>query len=153
MATERRPRRNLYDRLRPLRRLVRPIEAAQVRRLGKSLLSIAFRTPVLVLHSTGRLSGIVRSTTLAFHRLDDESLVLVGGADGQARTPDWVANPPGQLGRRHLRRPESRQRPCPGAQWSRTRGHAAGAPEGLAQIDTYEKRAGRDVPVFRPVPT
>lgn len=41
MATERRPRRNLYDRLRPLRRLVRPIEAAQVRRLGKSLLSIA----------------------------------------------------------------------------------------------------------------
>lgn len=36
--------------------------------------------------------GMVRGTTLAFHRPSDGSLVVVGGAGGQARTPDWVAN-------------------------------------------------------------
>jgi deazaflavin-dependent oxidoreductase (nitroreductase family) len=153
MDTGRRPRRNLYDRLRPLRRLVRPIEAAQVRRLGKSLLSIAFRTPVLVLHSTGRRSGIIRRTTLAFHRLDDESLVVVGGAGGQARTPDWVANLRANsdatisVDRKVLK---VRAHELSGAKredmWRELR-------KVWPQIDTYQKRAGREVPVFRLVPT
>lgn len=83
--------RNGYDRLRPVRRFARPFEAAQVRRFGRSLLSVSFRTPVLVLHTTGRRSGRPRRTTLAFKRSEDGSLVVVGGAGGQARLPDWVA--------------------------------------------------------------
>jgi deazaflavin-dependent oxidoreductase (nitroreductase family) len=153
VAANRRSQRNLYDRLRPLRRLARPIEATQVRLLGKSVLSIAFRTQVLVLHSTGRRSGIVRSTTLAFHRLNDQSLVLVGGAGGQARTPDWVAN--------------LRANSCAAVSVDRTlvevqAEELTGADREemwrdlrkvWPQIDTYEKRGGRDVPVFRLVAT
>lgn len=153
MDAGRRPRRNPFDRLRPLRRLVRPIEAAQVRRLGKSLLSVAFRTPVLVLHCTGRRSGVVRRTTLAFHRLDDESLVIVGGAGGQARTPDWVANL-----RASSRAVVSVDRKLVKVRAEELKGAER---EGMwrevqkvwPQIHTYERRAGREIPVFRLVPT
>ncbi|HAS10629.1 MAG TPA: hypothetical protein DCS55_08965 [Acidimicrobiaceae bacterium] len=87
-----RARRNAMDRLRPIRRALRGVEAAQVRRFGRSALSTLFRTPVLVLETTGRRSGRQRQTALAFHRRPDGDLVIVGGAGGQRRTPDWVAN-------------------------------------------------------------
>lgn len=80
------------DRLRVLRRAARGVEAAQVKRLGGSLLSLLFRTPVLVLATTGRRTGRKRETTLAYLRLEDDRLLVVGGAGGQSRTPDWVAN-------------------------------------------------------------
>lgn len=73
-------------------RLLRPVEVAQVRRFGRSALSVLFGTPVLVLATTGRRSGHRHETTLAYLRLDDERLLVVGGAAGQTRTPDWVAN-------------------------------------------------------------
>ena len=153
MTREGGARRNLQDRLRPLRRLARPVEAAQVRWFGKSLLSAAFRTEVLLLHSTGRKTGTVRSTTLAFHRLEDGSLVVVGGGGGQVRVPDWVAN--------------LRARPCAAVTADRRRvdvraEELAGAARTemwrevravWPQVDVYERRAGRDVPVFRLIPT
>jgi deazaflavin-dependent oxidoreductase (nitroreductase family) len=84
--------RNAFDRLRLLRRIARPLETAQIRWAGRSALSLAVRTPVLVLHTTGRRSGAQRSTRLAVERDGDGSLLVVGGAGGQARLPDWVAN-------------------------------------------------------------
>lgn len=75
-----------------LRRLVNRLEVAQVRHFGQSVLSAAFRTPVLVLTTTGRVSGHKRDTTLAYLPMADGSLLVVGGAAGQKRVPDWVAN-------------------------------------------------------------
>jgi deazaflavin-dependent oxidoreductase (nitroreductase family) len=120
----------------------------QVRLFGRSLLAALFRTPVLVLHSTGRRTGTVRSTTLACHRLADGSFVVVGGAGGQARTPDWVAN--------------LRADPCAAVTVDRTRLRVravelTGSDRAemwrevgrvWPQIDAYERRAGREVPVF-----
>jgi hypothetical protein len=46
--------RRLARALRSLRRAARVLEAAQVRRFGRSAVSVLFRTPVLVLETTGR---------------------------------------------------------------------------------------------------
>lgn len=141
--------RNVFDRVRVVRRAVRPIEAAQVRHFGRSILSLAFRTSVLLLHTTGRTSGVARTTTLAYHEDTDGSLLIVGGAGGQARIPDWVAN----------------LRANPRASVTLDKQRCAVLANELGgqdrsdvwqrlsvpwpRIDTYERRAGRPVPVFR----
>lgn len=88
--------RGIADRLRPVRRWAAPVEAAEIRWFGRSILSTTFRTPALVLETTGRRSGLRRRTPLACHRLDgDGGLVryaVVAGAGGQTAIPDWVAN-------------------------------------------------------------
>lgn len=120
-----------------------------MRWFGRSAMSLAFRTPVLVLHTTGRRSGRERSTPLAYHRDGDGSLLVVGGAGGQARTPDWVAN--------------LRAEPSAAVTVDRRRSsitavelvgdeHAATWPrleQVWPQIASYARRAGRPVPVFR----
>ena len=83
---------NVFDRLRGARRVAAPVEVAFVERFGRSPLSVVFRTPVLVLHSVGRRSGQERSTAIAYDRDTDGSLLIAGGAGGQTRLPDWVAN-------------------------------------------------------------
>jgi deazaflavin-dependent oxidoreductase (nitroreductase family) len=141
--------RNVFDRLRPVRRALGPVEAAQVRRFGGSVLSLAFRTPVLLLHTTGRTTGAERTTTLAHHEDADGSLLIVGGAGGQVRIPDWVAN--------------LRAAPRAAVTLDRRRvevtAHELGGDERATvwqrltavwpRIDAYERRAGRPVPVFR----
>ncbi len=127
---------------------MRPVEDLQVRLFGRSLLSTLFRTPALVLHTTGRRSGTERSTTLAFH-VDGDDVIVVGGAGGQARIPDWVAN--------------LRHEPKAAVTIDRVR-LAVTATEVTGddrdelwdelsaiwpRIVVYEKRAGRRVPVFR----
>ena len=141
--------RNVYDRLRTVRRAVRPIEAAQTRRLGRSLLSLAFRTPVLVLHTTGRRSGRERTTTLAYHEDADGSLLVVGGAGGQSRIPDWVSNL-----RASPRAAVTLDRQRFDVVGTEIAGHERQSiwPQLAAvwpQIDAYERRARRPVPVFR----
>jgi deazaflavin-dependent oxidoreductase (nitroreductase family) len=140
------PRPNLADRLRPLRRLAQPFEAAETRWFGRSVLSVLFRQPVLVLETRGRRSGRARRTTLAYREVDGV-LVVVGGAGGQRRTPDWVANlradPAVQVTRRWRTAPmvaeellgDARQ-----AMWDRL------LPQ-LPMIATYERRAGHPIPV------
>ena len=143
------PGRRLVDRLWWLRRILQPLEVAQVRWLGASALSVAFRTPVLVLHTTGRRSGRERSTVLAVHEDPDGSLLVVGGAGGQARTPDWVANlradPVAEVTYRRRRSPA----------WAE---ELAGEQRDEAwrrlvvvwpRSDRYQHRAGRPVPVVR----
>ena len=143
------PRRSWADRIRPLRRLVGPIESAQVRRFGRSGLSVIFRTPVLVLETVGRRTGATRSTPLAYHRCGDGSLVLVAGAGGQTQLPDWVAN---------LRaNPDvivviDRTRVALQAVELRGADHDSMWTEisrVSSRIDVYARRAGRRAPVFR----
>lgn len=131
------------------RRLVATIEVAQIRRFGRSLLSVAFSTRVLVLHSTGRRSGLERCTALAVHQDADATLLVVGGAGGQQRTPDWVANLRANpnaavtLDRRHFAVEALELR---GAERSAVWADLAGI---WPRIDNYQRRAGRTVPVFR----
>ena len=140
---------NIYDRVQPLRRLAQPLEVAQIRRFGRSLFSVVFRTRVLLLHTTGRRSGQERTTALAFHEEDDGSLIVVGGANGQTRMPDWVFNlraqPDVAVTVRRQRcsvyaeelvgKQRSRRWPTLVERWPR--------------VEVYERRAGRPVPVFR----
>lgn len=137
------------DRLRPIRRVLRGIEAAQVRWFGRSLLSTLFRTKVLVLETVGRRSGQPRQTALAYHRLRDGDLVIVGGAGGQRRIPDWVANvrtnPDVHVVVERVRRPMTAVELVGDERaivWSEVR-------QVWPQIGTYEQRAGRPVPVLR----
>ena len=142
-------RRNLGDRLRPLRRLTGPVEAAEVRRFGRSVLSVLYRTPVLVVETTGRRSGRTRRTTLAYHRHEDGSLLVVAGAGGQTRTPDWVHNlrsePRCAVIVDRVRR-EVVATELTGDErtsvWSELQ-------TVFPRIDQYQRQAGRPVPVFR----
>lgn len=137
------------DRLRPLWRVAGAVEAAQVRRFGRSALSMAFRTPVLVLETTGRKTGLARRTTVAYERADGGDLLVAGGAGGQKRVPDWVANLRAEpvatatIDRSAVR---VRARELAGeereATWRELR-------QRWPRIDRYEERAGRPVPVFR----
>jgi len=133
--------------------VVRPVEAVQVRWFGRSALSAAFRTPVLVLHTTGRRSGRERSTPLAYHQGDDGSLLVVGGAGGQARIPDWVANlraEPRAAVTLDRRRAAVKAVELDGDErsvvWPRLE-------QVWPQIAAYQRRAGRPIPVFRLTPT
>lgn len=144
------PRRDhAADLLRPVRRALRDAEVAQVERFGRSLLSVLFRTPVLVLVTTGRRTGRQRRTALAHLRLDDGDLLVVGGAGGQRRVPDWVANLRAEpravvvvdrVGRAVVARElEGDER---ARAWDLAR-------RAWPRVDVYERRAGRPVPVFR----
>jgi hypothetical protein len=96
--------RNAFDRMRAIRRALRPIEAAQVRCFGRSVLSLAFRTPVLLLHTTGRTSGVDRTTTLAYDVAEPitartyearscgmRGLLSAGGSSGSAEPVEELA--------------------------------------------------------------
>lgn len=160
--TGRGARRVRADRFRGIRRLARPIEVAQIRLLGASAVSLVARTPVLVLHTTGRTSGRTRTTPLAY-RADDRdqeesgsrggSLLVVGGAGGQAAVPDWVANlraQPQAAVTVHRRQFAVRADELRGEE------RADAWPELVAtwpRIEGYEQRAGRPIPVFRLTPT
>jgi deazaflavin-dependent oxidoreductase (nitroreductase family) len=140
------------DRLRPVRRLTAGLEATQVKRLGRSGLSLVARTPVLVLETTGRKSGRRRETTLAYLALDGEQLLVVGGAGGQTRLPDWVANlradPTVAVTLNRVRRPMDAHE-LDGAEreaaWAK-------ALDAWPRVESYESRAGRPVPVVRLTP-
>lgn len=140
--------RNLVDLLRPVRRWLARTETAQVRRFGRSILSTVYGADVLVLHTTGRRSGAERATTLAYTHLGDE-LVVVGGAGGQRRVPDWVANlraePAAAVTSKGERR-DVRAVEVTGEERAAIRPELARI---WPRIDRYEQRAGRPVPVFR----
>jgi deazaflavin-dependent oxidoreductase (nitroreductase family) len=143
---------NVMDRLRVVRRAARGIEAAQVKRFGASVLSLIFRTSVLVLATTGRRTGRERETTLAYLRLEDDHLLVVGGAGGQSRVPDWVANlrqdPVVTVTvdrRRRLMQATELEGQEREIAWER-------ALDEWPQIARYESRAGRPVPVVRLTP-
>jgi deazaflavin-dependent oxidoreductase (nitroreductase family) len=140
--------RNLADRLRPLRKVVGPIEAAEIRRFGRSGLSLVFRTPVLVLETTGRRSGRRRRTPLAFHR-DGDDLLVVGGAGGQTATADWVHNLRADPDATAI--VDRERRPVRALELAGTERESAWATLVAVwpRVAAYERRAGRPVPVIR----
>ena len=50
--------------------------------------------PVLLLTTTGRRSGRLRTTPLTYFEVGDE-LLIVGSNGGEDRAPAWYAEPPG----------------------------------------------------------
>ncbi len=132
------------------------IEAAQIERVGRSIVSTLYRTPVLVLITTGRHTAQERRTPLAYLAepangtgMGDADLIIVGGAAGQRRTPDWVAN----LRRRPNAEVVVGRERVP-VQAIEVSGAARDAlwPTLVARsprIARYEELAGRTVPVFR----
>lgn len=136
--------------VRSVRRLAARVEVFQVERFGRSLVSVLFRTPVLVLHTTGRRTGTVRLTPLAFAptRRPRHSFLVVGGAGGQARVPDWVANL-----RADARAAVTVDRERLAVRAVELEGDERDETWAVLRrrwprIDTYERRAGRPVPVF-----
>src|SRR5690606_34182599 len=90
---------------------------------------------------------------LAYLRDHDGSLLVVGGAGGQARLPDWVANlraDPNAAVTVERRRTAVTAAELVGeersAVWPRLE-------QEWPQIVSYQRRAGRPVPVFRLTPT
>jgi F420H(2)-dependent quinone reductase len=143
----------LADRLRPVRRIVGRVEAAQVRRFGRSGTSLVWRVPVLVVETTGRRTGRRRSTPLAFVDLGDGTLLLAGGAGGQTATPDWVANlraePSCQVVLRRRRSPMTATELEGTARDDAWRRVVAATPN----VERYAERSGRHVPLFLLRPT
>jgi deazaflavin-dependent oxidoreductase (nitroreductase family) len=140
------------DRIRVVRRLTSGIEATQVKRFGRSGLSLLARTPVLVLETTGRKSGRRRETTLAYLPLDCDQLLVVGGAGGQTRLPDWVANV--RANPTVMVTVNRTRRPMHAVELRGTERETAWK-QALAewpQIASYESKAGRPVPVVRLAP-
>lgn len=75
-----------------LKHLLNRIEVAAVLRLGASPVSAVARIEPVVVFTRGRRSGRVRSTVLAVHHEPGGTMLIVGGAGGQDRSPDWVEN-------------------------------------------------------------
>jgi deazaflavin-dependent oxidoreductase (nitroreductase family) len=127
-------------------------EVAQIERWGTSVVGLAARTPVLVLETTGRATGRRRRTPLAWAPRVGGGWLVVGGAAGQRRTPDWVANLRADgaatvvVGRRRVPvRAEELTGPARAATWAPLRRR-------WPRIERYERRAGRPVPVVALVP-
>ncbi len=126
------------------------------RRFGRSIISVLAATPVLVVETVGRRSGRPRSTVVAYGRflLPDEAsaggeaLVVVGGAAGMRKVPDWVANlraRPDAVVVLDGVRSDVRFRELDGVE------RAVLWPALVAtwpRIEHYERTAGRPVPVF-----
>lgn len=144
--TRRRTRPNIAELLRPLRPIVARIEAAQIRRFGRSGLGVLFRTDVLVLTTRGRKTGRLRQTPLAYLEYDSGWLVA-GGAGGQ-RTVDWVANltanPDATVELAGDTFAVVAQR-LDGDAYTRAHDVALRA---SPRVKTYERRAGRQMPIF-----
>jgi deazaflavin-dependent oxidoreductase (nitroreductase family) len=132
--------------LRPVRRIIGPIEAAETRWFGRSILSLIFRNPVLILETKGRVSGKRRRTVVAYHELDGE-VAVVAGAGGETRVPDWVRNlraEPNVVVTRNRKSAPMRARELSGderaAAWERL------LPV-FPQIDGYQRNAGYEIAV------
>src|SRR4051812_9239815 len=140
---------NWADRLLGARRLLSKADVVQQRFLGTSVTALLWRTPVLVLETTGRKSGQRRATPVAYRRLDDDSYLVVGGAGGQRTPPDWGANPRADARAEGIvdpRREDGVAEELHGQErvtaWVEAR-------KAWPQIDSYEAAARRPVPVFR----
>jgi deazaflavin-dependent oxidoreductase (nitroreductase family) len=68
------------------------VHRAIVHLSGGQLLGSAFGMPVVELHTTGRKSGLPRSTMLTAPVVDGEQVVLVASKGGDDRDPDWYRN-------------------------------------------------------------
>ena len=105
------------------------------------------RIPVLLLTTTGRKSGQLRTAPVVFSREGDD-LIVVGSNAGNARTPAWAlnlrANPDAEVevrGDRHT----VRARVAEGAEREKLWTRVTTDYEGFVD---YEQRTDRDISVF-----
>jgi deazaflavin-dependent oxidoreductase (nitroreductase family) len=116
---------------------------------GRRLLTRPFGMPAIELHTTGRTTGLTRSTMLTAPILDADRMVLIASKGGDHRNPEWylnlVANPDVEvklIGTGEVRRlrarvasPEEKETLWPTIVAS-YKGYAG-----------YQKRTRRDIPV------
>jgi deazaflavin-dependent oxidoreductase (nitroreductase family) len=146
-------KKNWVDRARPLLRIGNRWEVAQLRRLGTSGMTLMRRSPVLVVESTGRKTGRLRATPVAYWSGPAGAFFVAGGAAGMTRVPDWVANLRANplaavvVSRRRI---PVRAEELTGEPYNEARTHAISLWPGVAK---YEQMSRRRVPCFRLTPT
>lgn len=147
------PRKNWADRLRWWRRIQGRIETAQLRAIGWSPSSLLWRLPVLVLVTCGRRTGKRRQTALTYVRDESGRLLVAGGAVGQTRIPDWVANLRAEPNCEIIvDKTTTAVRAVELTGGERDRGwerFGEELPRLKARMADYERRAQRRIPVFR----
>jgi len=133
-----------------LRAAAARIESWQIRRTGFSVLSRVFRTDVLVLTTTGRITGRARHTPLACATTADGWLIS-GGAAGRPRV-DWIANlranPTAEVVVKRHRHRVMVTEPT-GDEYERDRTLVL---QRWPRVARYEAAAQRRVPIFRLAP-
>jgi deazaflavin-dependent oxidoreductase (nitroreductase family) len=104
------------------------------------------RAPVLLLTTTGRRSGQVRTAPVVFQN-DGENVVVIGSNAGN-KEPGWAfnlkANPEAEI-EIGARRSQVRARVSEGEERDRLWNSMNAQYEGF---DEYDRRADRDIPVF-----
>lgn len=108
------------------------------------------RAPVLLLHTVGAKSGLVRHTILCWFADGEDAWLIVASAGGSARHPAWyrnlAANPDKvwiEVGKRKLKvRPESLKGAEREAAWQRVVTQSPG-------YAAYERKTDRVIPVVR----
>lgn len=104
-------------------------------------------SPVLLLTTTGRRSGRLRTVPVLYMR-NGESLIVIGSNAGNRRTPAWALNlqahPDAEVelrGQRRAVRARVAVEPERADLWRRVNEQYAG-------FDEYKARTSRDIPVF-----
>ena len=136
-------RRQLKD---TLSRAVTTLHTQLIRRTGGKLGGQMFKRPMILLTTTGRISGQPRVTPLLCHP-DGDRYLLIGSNGGDDRAPQWVqnllANPEASIEldgetipvRATIATPEEKKTLWP---------KATAAYKGY---DGYQRRTSRDIPV------
>jgi deazaflavin-dependent oxidoreductase (nitroreductase family) len=123
------------------------VHRAIVHLSGGQVLGSAFGMPVVELHTTGRTSGLPRSTMLTAPVTDGDRVVLVASKGGDDRDPDWyrnlLAHPEIELTMAGRRRP-MRARPASPAEKAELWPRVVAAYSGYAG---YQRRTERDIPL------
>ncbi len=123
------------------------VHRAIVHLSGGQVLGSAFGMPVVELHTTGRRSGLPRSTMLTAPVVDGDRVVLVASKGGDDRDPDWyrnlLAHPEIELTMASQRRP-MRARPASPQEKAELWPRVVAAYGGYAG---YQRRTERDIPL------
>ena len=144
---------NWVDRTRPLWRVGNRLEAFQLRRLGLSPMALLNRGRVLVIETTGRRTGRRRFTPVGYWRDGEGAFIVGGGAAGQTRLPDWVANLRANADAAvWVRREQIRVLAHELIDDERDRAQEQAA-KIWPGVSRYEKKSGRVIPYFRLVPS
>ncbi len=123
------------------------VHRAIVHLSGGQVLGSVFGMPVVELHTTGRRSGLPRSTMLTAPVVDGDRVVLVASKGGDDRDPDWyrnlLAHPEIELTMAGQRQP-MRARPASPQEKAELWPRVVAAYGGYAG---YQRRTERDIPL------
>lgn len=125
-----------------------PVHVWLYRRTGGRIGHHSFMGPMLLITTTGRTSGLPRTTPLLYMP-DGDGFVVVGSNGGRDRAPNWLRNLEAdpraevQAGRRRLAvQAEILYRPAKDELWERLRHHYVG-------WSRYQEQTDRDLPAVR----